>query len=222
MIPYYADDFVTIYHGDARELLPAIAYDVIVTDPPYGVAWEGGNMGGQKFGPIAGDGNHDAMSWALGLDGPRVVFGADHAPWAVPPGGTWSVWDKRSSDTSTLDKALSADRIFGSPFEMVWASWQTPRRMFRCLHTGTVNADRAYGKQPPRVHPTQKPVVLLADMLELWVPEGQIVADPFMGSGTTLRAAKHLGRKAVGIEVEERFCEVAATRMTQELGGWTP
>ena len=85
--------------------------------------------------------------------------------------------------------------------------------MYRILHGGVVNADGAGHK---RVHPTQKPVVLFRRLLADHFPTG-VILDPFMGSGTTLRAAKDLRRTAIGIELEERYCEAAATRLGQEV-----
>jgi site-specific DNA-methyltransferase (adenine-specific) len=74
-----------------------------------------------------------------------------------------------------------------------------------------------YGQPGKEDHPTQKPLGLIRRIVESILPPGGVCIDPFMGSGTTLRAAKDLGRKAIGIEIEERYCEIAAKRMSQEV-----
>ena len=201
MKPYYEDDLVTIYHGDCLELLPELAFDVVVTDPPYGISYSPyGN-----FKPIVGDDNTDLGSWIANYEVPRVVCGADNFAHSLPPGGTWSVWDKRVSP--------AADRILGSPFELIWACGHGSRKrhIYRIQHGGAVNADKANER---RVHPTQKPAKLMRQLIADHFPTGTIL-DPFMGSGSTLRAAKDLGRKAIGIEIDEAYCEAAAKRMGQ-------
>lgn len=208
--PYYSDDYVTLYCGDSLKILPTLDYDVMVTDPPYGVAYTpGGFPNSQQFEMIAGDTDTQCMEWALTQPGRSVVFGADNAAAHVPDGSTWHVWDKRESE--------AADRILGSPFELLVTTWQCERRMFRCQHAGTVNADHKLGKQSRRVHPTQKPVVLLRRILEQWTDPADVIVDPFAGSGSTLRAAKDLGRKAIGVEIEPQYCDAIVSRLAQEV-----
>jgi DNA modification methylase len=101
--------------------------------------------------------------------------------------------------------------MIGSPFELAWCSGdQKSGLMYRVLHGGVVNADKA---NTIRYHPTQKPLTLMTRIIgDLTIGT---VADPFMGSGSTLRAAKDLGRGAIGIEIDERYCEIAARRLAQ-------
>jgi len=94
---------------------------------------------------------------------------------------------------------------------MSWINLNQPLRVYRHLWMGLVRKNGS-----PRVHPTEKPVELFTWCLE-FAPDAQTILDPFMGSGTTLRAAKDLGRKAIGIEIEEKYCEIAAKRMAQEV-----
>ena len=204
--PYYSDDAVTIYHGDCREILPTLTFDVIVTDPPYGISYDPGmHPNGLEFEPIVGDGSNDLGAWIANHEAPRVICGADNFAHRLPPGGIWSVWDKRVS--------LAADRMLGSPFELIWAVGHGSRKkhIYRIQHGGAVNADKANQR---RVHPTQKPVTLMKRLIEDHFPTG-VIADPFLGGGSTLRAAKDLGRHAVGIEIEERYCEAAVARLGQ-------
>jgi site-specific DNA-methyltransferase (adenine-specific) len=206
MKPYYEDDAVTIYHGDAREILPAINFDVIVTDPPYGISYEQTIRTAANYGPIRGDDSTELAEWLLENygDKPLCIFGANHFPFALPEAGRWICWDKRVVE--------SADKMLGSPFELAWMSGPDKAGvMYRIQHGGVVNADKANGR---RVHPTQKPVTLMKRIIQDYYPAA-VVVDPFMGSGTTLRAAKDLERKAIGIEIEERYCDIAVERLAQ-------
>ena len=207
MDPYYSDDSVTIYHGDCREILPTLTFDVVVTDPPYGIAYKPGeHPGSQKFDAVVGDNTDELGGWIAHYPKPRVIFGADNFAHLLPPGGVWACWDKRVVET--------ADKIYGSPFEMIWAAGVTKRSrgMYRVMHAGAHNADGNLR----RVHPTQKPVTLMKRLINDFFPTG-VIADPFMGAGSTLRAAKDLGRRAVGIEIEERYCAAAVARLAQEV-----
>jgi len=201
MTPYYQDDLVTIYHGDCREWMPAA--DVLVTDPPYGMGYESG------WAPraIANDGDtmvRDAIleRWT----GPALVFGR----WSSPrPTGTRHVliWDK--GDWPGMgDLALP----WGPSTEEVYVIGAG----FIGRRTGSILRDphRPSGDD----HPNAKPIALMTRLIERCQPSWTIL-DPFMGSGSTLVAAKSLGRKAIGIEIEERYCEIAATRCSQEVLG---
>jgi site-specific DNA-methyltransferase (adenine-specific) len=208
--PYYRDEHVTLYHGNSLDLLPTLDFDIMVTDPPYGIAYlPGGFPNSQTFDMLTGDDTVDCMSWALTQPGRSVIFGAEHAAQHVPASSSWHVWDKRES--------VEADGILGTPFELLVTSWHCERRMFRYLHTGTVSADRKIGQQKRRIHPTQKPVVLLRKILELWTDPDDVIIDPFAGSGTTLRAAKDLNRHAIGVEIDERYCEAIVDQLAQEV-----
>ena len=204
--PYYKDDYCTIYHGDAQEIAESLVYDSIVTDPPYGINYRQTIDGAQDFGHIAGDQDDTLARWAVNFTTkPRIVFGANHFPQALPEPGRWICWDKRLSE--------EADKMLGSPFELAWISGQDKAGiMYRILHGGVVNADKANQK---RVHPTQKPVTLMARIINDLTTG--VILDPFMGSGSTLRAAKDLGRLSIGIEIEERYCEASALRLAQEV-----
>jgi site-specific DNA-methyltransferase (adenine-specific) len=211
MTPYYADELVTIYHGDCREWLPPA--NVLVTDPPYGIEATTANRSrgrsrlarAHDWPAVVGDrGPFDPAS-LLGLGLPSVLWGANHYSSRLPDSASWLIWDKRV-DLGSND---SAD------CEMAWTNLGGPARTFRHRWQGMVR-DSERGES---YHPMQKPVALM-----LWViakcPPGTIL-DPFMGSGTTLVAAKFLNRHAIGIEIEERYCEIAARRCSQEVLGLT-
>ena len=201
MTPYYEQDGITIWHGDCRELIDSIEFDQIVTDPPYGIGYE---IIFGDYDQVAGDQDTTLAEWVVNLGVPTVAFGANHYAAALPSVGRWICWDKRCNER--------ADKMIGSPFELAWVSGDDRCGvMYRIQHGGVVNAD---GPNRRRVHPTQKPLTLMVRIISDHVDSG-VILDPFMGSGTTLRAAKDLGRQAIGIEIEERYCEIAANRLAQ-------
>ena len=215
MKPYYEDGSVTIYHGDWRDTRGIWALDpeVLVTDPPYGIAYSSG-MGGKFLGAeISGDADTSLRDEVLAeWDGrPALVFGS----WKVArPASTRHVliwekgdhvgmgdlsipWRPNTEEIYVIGKGFSGHR--GSSV----LRYNAPSPNFTPEHL--------------RFHPTEKPLPLMRDLIAK-CPPGTIL-DPFMGSGTTLRAAKDLGRKAIGIEIEERYCEIAAKRCAQETLG---
>ena len=203
--PYYHDEKagITIYHGDCRDVLPTLApVDLVLTDPPYGIAsvWVGGSRHGwgkadadkavRNEWDAAPPTNEDIASVvAQGRD--AVVWGGNY--FALPPSRGWLVWNKPERNF-TLAEA-----------ELAWTTRDNVIRVF--------DANRS---DVGREHPTQKPIALMRWCLGFF-PDATTILDPFMGSGTTLRAAKDLGRKAIGIEVEERYCEIAVKRLAQEV-----
>ena len=210
--PYFRDDAVVIYHADCRDILlqmPPENIDLVLTDPPYGVAYSPGNggagwTGGRKnwWGDVLVVGDDVPFDPSpLLVFKPCILWGANHYADKLPASPSWLVWDKR-------DGRVQNDF---ADCEMAWSTIGGPARLFHHLWCG---AFRASEKGQERLHPTQKPLALMKWCLEL-VPDAQTVLDPFMGSGTTLRAAKDLGRYAIGIEIEEKYCEIAAKRMAQ-------
>lgn len=207
--PYYEDEAVTIYHGDSREIAAGLVADVLVTDPPYGIRYSPSQNGRKAWGAktfvgdvvVAGDDEpFDPAPW-LRFE-TVVMFGANHFADRLPATAAWMVWDKRDGMTSN-DFA---------DCELVWTNLPGNARVFRHLWSGAL---RASERGEPRLHPTQKPLVLMRWLLDKCPPG--VVLDPFMGSGTTLRAAKDLGRRCIGIDVDERYCETAAKRLGQEM-----
>lgn len=203
--PYYEDGSVTIYHGDCRELLSDVAVDFVVSDPPYGIDYVAGPY--WNHAQIHGDATTFDPAHLLSYRG-AILFGANHYAHRLPPSPGWVVWDKRDRISRSLP---------GSDAELIWTNVLSQVRVFVEVwipHTL---------RREPTFHPTQKPSRLMRRLIAE-VPEG-VICDPYMGSGTTLRAAKDLGRRAVGIEIEERYCEIAAKRCAQEvldLGGGEP
>jgi DNA modification methylase len=198
---YYEDSYVTLYHGDCREVLPSLpSVDLLLTDPPYGIGFAAQPTKWQRLdGEVPQAWDDDVVDMAV-LDSARakarthIVWGGNHYP--LPPSRCWFVWTKPDSPPS-----------MGSA-EFAWTNMDRCSR--HVSHSiGATNAERVG-------HPTQKPLAVIAWCLAQ-VPEARTVLDPFAGSGTTLRAAKDRGLHAIGIEIEERYCEIAARRMAQEV-----
>ena len=211
--PYYQDDWCTIYHGDCREILPQLEpVDLVLTDPPYGIDWNtdytrftNGMRSGQrkKYDKIQNDNNPDIQDVVFG-DWELICWGAHLFPWKIKNIGSWLVWDKRF-DNGT---AMLADAEL--------AYWNHGHGTYIFKHTWQGMIKDKSSIPSVRMHPNEKPVPLLKWCINLVKSKG-VVVDPFMGSGTTLRAAKDLGRKAIGIEIEEKYCEVAVERLRQEV-----
>jgi DNA modification methylase len=229
MSPYYQDDAVTIYHGDCREILPGLPFldmgvrravaGVLITDPPYGV-----NFGGKhtkestpEQRPHASDRREGYRGRPDddGLVGPAVVVECLKVVerGAVFPG---------VRNLMDYPKADDLGGIF-NPAGAGFGSWG-----YICFHPVLFYGRAPLGNQRPSAvqsfdiaghadHPCPKPLRWMSWLVEFATLEGETVLDPFAGSGTSLRAAKDLGRRAIGIEIEERYCEIAARRCAQEV-----
>lgn len=214
--PYYEDDYVTIYHGDCREIDAWLSADVLVTDPPYGIdvkanyaqRGRGALASCNDYPQIVGDDEPFDPS-IFDLTKPAVIFGGNHFASRLPDSPSWVVWDKLDGLTSGRDVGFNDQ----ADAELIWTNLGGPARILAHRWMGAMKAgsERSHRRQ----HPTQKPTDLLRRLISMCPPG--TVADPFMGSGSTLRAAKDLGRKAIGVEVEERYCEIAARRLSQEV-----
>ena len=209
MKPYYEHAGITIYHGDCAEVLPTLPKaDLVLTDPPYGIGerWSKSEMVGKNGASrLWGKGEtwDDAppsdglISLAVAAGKRAVVWGGNY--FSLPPSRCWLVWDK-------------AQQFSGADAELAWTNLDAPVRVHRLSRIDAfVNCSEF-----PKTHPTEKPLRVMQWCLSL-AGEATLVLDPFMGSGTTLVAAKNLGRKAIGIEIEERYCEIAAKRLAQEI-----
>ena len=216
MKPYYDYAGITIYHGDARDVLPTLGkFDLLLTDPPYGIGLNTDNsrFSGGSTRNMAKRGKRIGTGRGLGItndDSPfdpefltrigphQIIWGWNHFPDKLPKGACL-VWLKRY------------DEAFGSFLSDAELAWMSKGHGVYCKRDLTNNAIAN-----SRIHPTQKPLDLMIWCMSFF-PKAEIILDPFMGSGTTLRAAKDLGRKAVGIEIEEKYCEIAAQRLSQEV-----
>ena len=218
MRPYYDEDGITIYHGDCQEVLPTLAERpaLVLTDPPYGAdivrknghgAFKGqgrkvDNAPTHSYRPVLGDDAPFDPTHILALQAPSILWGANYYSDKLPPARGWFVWDKENSGD------------FGD-VEMAWTNIDTAPRLFRHMWNGMI---RASERNSPRTHPTQKPVALMRwCLVRANLKPGALVLDPYMGSGPVGQACKEMGYRYIGIELEERYCEIAVRRLAQSV-----
>lgn len=211
---YYTDDHVTLYHGDCFDLPPWLGADVLVTDPPFGIGWSRGAHAGRNSRSYPGIANdHDtstrdrALS-AWGTDRPAVVFGSPRAP--APLNVRQALIWKKPADAGVVGSTLGYRRDFELIFLL---GHHIPRPAQR---SSVIESRCGTARYRPSAagegHPHAKPPAILEQLIE-WT--AGVIADPFAGSGSTLIAARNLGRRAIGVEIEERYCELAAKRLDQ-------
>jgi tRNA G10 N-methylase Trm11 len=202
---YYEDEFVQLHHGDARAIDGWSEHsDVLVTDPPYGIPE--GRLGAGRREYALWD-SLDVRDEVLAMwgDRPRAVFGSPKAP-GLAHRGSPLIWDKGESPgmgDHTWPWGLSYELIF-----INGDGWAGKRRssVLRSPHSSSVAGQVG--------HPTPKPTALMEALIS-YAPPG-VIADPFAGSGSTLIAARNLGRRAIGVELEERYCELIVKRLAQQ------
>lgn len=188
---------------------------MVFADPPYGISVVGnsGNIGGDtdnakagNYAPVVGDDEPFDPRWILAAfpDTCVLLWGANYYHHTLPEGGRWIVWDKNRPEGTTF-----------SDCELAWVSEKgVAIKKYKCTWDGF----HREGESGARVHPTQKPVLLCANVIKDFARDSGAVADPFLGSGTTLIAAEQLGRIAYGIELEPRYVDVAVRRWAQATG----
>lgn len=206
MKPYYDDGRgIVIYHGDCREILPTLApgsVDLVLTDPPYGTGWV---RGGGAVGEFSA--KNEQPAWD--------VFSVD---WICPGiARKWAIFAPKNrakeigacfQEPGLLHYVKTNPRPNGPPCEAIVLS-------FVPWNLGTLQYAAYNGDSP--LHPCQKPMDLMRWLVRQLSLEGETILDPFLGSGTTLVAAKQLGRCAIGIEMEERYVQIAIDRLRQEM-----
>ncbi len=232
MKPYYDHNGITIYHGDCREILPTLAegsVDLVLTDPPYGIAVGAAFVHARRV--------HNGSGTFNETEGPYDWL-ACCFPTLLIPGGHAAVFVNRATEHKAVLAIESTGLRLWHKFYLVKkAPPPTPRPLFVSAVETCLIAELRCGKRrwfgtgyepncwigltPSRlgngVHPAEKPLSPIRRIVRCLTPLCGFVLDPFMGSGTTLRAAKDLGHRAIGIEIEERYCEIAAKRLAQEV-----
>lgn len=243
MKPYFESQGITIYNADFRDVFPVIAdgsIDMIWTDPPYGHSNLDGDLassrvgvkGGRQLSPIPIQ-NDKANDWE-----PLVRQFLVESKRVLKPDCCCCCTGGGGPDPAFARMALWLDEYLSFFHAIVWDKSSRGNGLgwrYRRNYEFVMVAHRKGGKLswaddsvavpnivrthpvPNELHPTQKPVPLVAQFIRWHTLSAAIILDPFMGSGTTLRAAKDLGRSAIGIELDERFCETAAQRLSQEV-----
>jgi DNA modification methylase len=221
--PYYESGGITIYHGEAAQIIPYLQpVDLLLTDPPYGIGEAAGKNKSRckPFGKpesrsraaaISRDYGNDSWDdkpiepWLIDMARAKatwqIIFGGNY--YAFPPTSCWLVWDKDNGNSDFAD------------CELAWTNLKKAVRKLRWRWNGMLQEHGGIHKET-RWHPTQKPLEVMKWALSHAPEDVKTILDPFMGSGTSLLAAKELGRCAVGIEREERYCEAAVKRLAQE------
>ena len=196
---------------DAEErarLLDGLGIDLLATDPPYGISLltKPGKIGGdrlaknQVYQPVIGDDEPFDPAFLLAIPAARrVLWGAQNYSSRLPDRGAWLVWDKGRPEGTTFGEA-----------ELAWTDAEGRAvRMLRCVWNGMIRE----GESEARAHPTQKPLKLMAEVIEMFTDKaGQLVFDPFLGSGSTLIAAARLKRRCFGLELSPAYCDVIRKR----------
>ena len=205
--PYYESEGITIYHGNCREILPQLPMvDLVLTDPPYGMNYQS-NWAPKHLqkGGIAND--NEFPTWIFS----ELRYRCGMYVWCrwdnlkeIPKPTSFIAWNKCVHSMGDLNHE------HGRQWEGC-AFYPGPHHEFKRRPTDVIVAMRVPPEQ--MYHPTQKPTQAITPLIAANV--GEMILDPFMGSGTTLVAAKELGRKAIGIEIEERYCEIAVKRLAQ-------
>ncbi len=206
-----------IIQGDCLELmksLPDNSVDLVVTDPPYGINVVGGS---KPFGSIGGSNavlvnrysnviNDDIkvdLSEVFRVSKNQIIFGGNYFDLPISKG--WIVWDKKCKNGWN-------DNF--SDGELAWTSFNKPLKIFRHLYMGMMKEN---SQEINRVHPTQKPLQLMKWIIKTYSKPTDLILDPFAGSGTTLVAAKELGRRFIGFELEQKYVDICKERLKQEV-----
>ena len=217
MTPYYKDDYITIFHGDCRFILPELReIDIIATDPPYGVSYK---KTGEPY--MIGD-TVNIFPYFMPLarqclknTGAVYIFSSTTKLTEILP--LFQTYFK-------LHSLIIWDKVIGQiPRQMSHYKLRYEPILYGSMGLHHLNTYQDDIVQCPidrgncRVHPTQKPIKVIQYLLENSTEKNSLVLDPFVGSGTTLIACKRLGIQGIGIEIEEKYCEIAAKRVSQEM-----
>lgn len=211
--PFYEDEYCQIYNEDCLMIMPALRplrnLAIIITDPPYGIgAYANGTMGG---GVLAKQSTFEKTDWDnTKLDDvyfymmkyvsrEQIIFGGNYYGDVLGSAKGWVVWDKDNGENNFAD------------CELAWTSFDKAVRKIKHKWQGMLQQNMK--EKELKFHPTQKPLPVMQWILENYSTQADIIIDPFMGSGTTLVAAKTLGRKAIGIEKDKNYCEIAVKRL---------
>ena len=204
--------------------------DMVFTDPPYGMKLDAdysgmkseifkGGIGGKKYDNVKGD--HEDFTeelintiFACFNDCKEIfIWGADYFAELLPNknDGSWVVWDKRANGNDDITEDKSSDKMYGSTFELCWSKNKHKRDIARVKWAGIFGMPSQDTKG--RVHPTQKPIELANWFFNKWGKDNDLIADLYLGGGTTMVASHQLKRKCYGMELEPKYCQVIVDRM---------
>jgi site-specific DNA-methyltransferase (adenine-specific) len=231
MKPYYQDSFATIYHGDCREVLPQLdPVDLVLTDPPYEYQQTGGGLIAKRdtykqiskelSSFVVEDYFHQIQRAARPPHGYIFTSKAllnDYITQAEDYGFNWDllVYGKNNPAPMKNNRYLSS-------FEIIFFYRSNGCYWNNHANYSSYNKLKIVNCKPSEYgHPTEKNTSVLSELIEVSTENGHTILDPFMGSGTTLVAAKNLNRKSIGIEIEEKYAEIAAKRLSQEVLNFT-
>ena len=208
MTPYYQQDGITIYHADCADVLPSIDpadVDLLLTDPPYGIGMDTNYAGRMHYSGAArwvdqnvANDEHPFDPNALNGFDRRMIWGANYFTDQLPV-GSWLIWRKRGMSPVLSDCEMAWHNLGGK--RVTWLETN---------HKATKARDG-------HLHPTQKPVALMRWILEQWTKPGDLVLDPYMGSGPIAQACFELGRRYIGIEIVEEYCQITVERRFNQM-----
>jgi len=212
----FPEDYIgKVLHGDCLEIMnnmPDGCVDLVLTDPPYGIGESNEKNRARGNKAVATD--YGSYSWderriepeyireVIRASRNQIIFGGNYYSDLLPASPCWITWDKRTADIGINDFADG---------ELAWTSFKKSSRIVRYMWNGMWQGNMK--DKEKRVHPTQKPSFVMEWILARFSVGNDIVFDPFCGSGTTLVAAKMLGRRFIGIDIEERYVKIAEERL---------
>ncbi len=211
--PYYNNNGITIYLGNCVDILPQLGIvTLVVTDPPYGIG-ENSKKSSAR-GNVAHVTDYGEFNWdkkvskeiidmVISQSTNQIIFGGNYYANWLNPSSAWIVWHKN---------------FIGSDFadcELAWTSFSCKTRYFKWQWDGMLQEDMKHKEK--RLHPSQKPLPLIKWILSKYAQKDDLILDPFMGSGTVLRACLELGFMCIGIDIDERYCKIAINRLSQSV-----
>ena len=210
---YYRTDLGVLYHGDCLEIMPMLEpVDLVLTDPPYGIGVaKHGTVGGENLAPVK---NYGIQTWdkqrpskvffdfLMASSKHQIIWGGNYFADFFKPSPCWIVWNKDNTGNF-------------ADCELAYTSFNTATRLVKWRWNGFLQEAGGRDKEV-RYHPTQKPVGLFVWILDRYSKLQNKILDPMIGSGTTAIACERLNRHWIGIEIEEKYCEIAAKRIEKE------
>lgn len=215
-VPYYQDDRVTLYNADCRDVIPHVptsSVGLLLTDPPYGMSVHTNNAYEQRsrlataqdYPRVVGDDESFDPTHLLSYK-QIVLFGANHYASRLPVSNAWIVWDKLNGISSNRSVGFNDN----ADCELAWTNFDKVSRIFRHRWMGAMKESE---HKDARVHPTQKPIILMQRIIEWRVPEGAFIFDPYAGSGSTVLGALEAGCHAIACEIVQDYCDVIVSRL---------